>query len=79
MSGLHRWPRDAWDDADSVEGDANRYARTLDEGSTIEECDEAQVEPFRHLLPAALARRGLALEPMGPERWRVVRVRPERN
>lgn len=64
---------------DTVEGEALRYSRLLDPGDTIEECDEAQVRPFRHLLPQALALRGLALEPLEGERWRVVRLRAPRN
>jgi len=50
---------------------ADEYAALLRVGSEILEMDDLTINWYRHRLPAALARRGLALEPC-PGGWRVV-------
>lgn len=46
---------------------AERYAGCLVIGDSIrDDVDEEVIRPFRHLLPALLAKRGLVLEQAGP-------------
>jgi len=59
---------------------ADRYASGLRAGDEIiEDTDAETIAPFRHHLPAALARRGfVAVETMPEQRW-VIREVPRPN
>jgi hypothetical protein len=51
---------------------ALEYAATLDRGAKIvDEIDGDVIAEFRHLLPAALALRGLVLVPLRSDVWEV--------
>jgi hypothetical protein len=57
----------------SLRRSAEEYASTLVVGDTIvEETDGPVIGPIRHLLPRALAQRGLALDQV-PGGWRIIR------
>jgi hypothetical protein len=43
---------------------ADDYVASLHEGSTIQDEDQSIIQPFRHLIPALLAKKGLALAEM---------------
>jgi hypothetical protein len=59
--------------ARSLRASADEYASTLEVGdSIIEHTDGPQLAPIRHLLPSALARRGLSLDQI-PGGWRIIR------
>lgn len=59
---------------ESIRRAADDYAATLLEGNEIiEATDAAEIAPFRQLLPAALARRGLRLEQIAGG-WRIERA-----
>lgn len=57
----------------SLRCSAEEYASSLEVGDRIvEDTDGPQLAPIRHLLPAALARRGLMLDQVAGG-WRIIR------